>query len=73
MPSINEAEWIVDMPNWFVEVTGMQMDAMSLKIEVGEYPKIKVNLSIKRLLEELKKDELEKLIKYCEKRLKCPI
>ena len=66
-------EWTFDMPIWFVEITGMQMDAMTLKIEVGEYPKVKVNLSIKRLLEELKRDELKKLIEYCEERLKCLI
>ena len=66
-----ESEWVFDVGNWFIEITGMQMDAMTLKIEVGEYPKIKVNLSIKRLLEELKKEELKKLIKYCEMRLKC--
>ena len=64
-------DWDLDIPAWFIEITGMQMDAMTLKIEVGEYPKIKVNLSLKRLLEELKKDELKKLIEYCEKRLKC--
>ena len=72
MPYTN-SEWDFDLPIWFIEVTGKQMDEMTLKIEVGEYPKIKVNLSIKRLLEELKRDELEKLIKYCEERLKCLI
>ena len=64
-------DWDFNVGNWFIEITGMQMDAMTLKIEVGEYPKIKVNLSIKRLLEELKKEELKRLIKYCEMRLKC--
>lgn len=72
MPYKN-SDWDMEIPIWFIEINGKQMDAMTLKIEVGDYPKIKINLSIKRLLEELKRDELKKLIKYCEERLKCLI
>ena len=72
MPYKN-SDWDIDVPTWFIEITGLQMDAMSLKIEVGEYPKVKINLSIKRLLEELTEHELKELIEYCEKRLKCLI
>ena len=72
MPYKN-SEWDLDVPIWYIEVTGMQMSAMSFKLEVGENPKVRINLSIKRLLEELKMDELKKLIEYCEERLKCLI
>ena len=67
------SEWDLDVPIWYIEITGKLMDSMTLKIEVGEYPKIKINLSIKRFLEELKRDELKKLIEYCGERLKCLI
>ena len=70
MPYKN-SNWDLDVPNWFIELTGKQMDAMSFKLEVGEYPKVKINVSIKRLCEELMEHELKKLIEYCEKRLKC--
>ncbi len=65
-------KWTIwwDIPIWFIKITGMQMDCMSLKIEVGEHPKIKINLSIKGLLEEMKEEELKKLIEYSNMRLK---
>lgn len=65
------AEWF-GMDEWFREINGMQMDAMSFKLEVGEYPKVEVNLSVKRFVEEMTREELKRLIKYCEERLKCP-
>ena len=67
---IANSEWILLEP-WIKEVTGMQMDSLSLNIEVGEYPKIKIDLHINSLIRDMSKEELEKLISYGEKRLKC--
>ena len=66
-------DWDFNVDSWVIEITGMQMDGIALKIDVGDNPIIKVNLSLKRLLEEMSKDELKKLIEYSEKRLKCLI
>ena len=65
---MDEIEWF-NLPSIFKEITGMYMDAMSLKFEVGNYPQIKARLSLKRLLEEMSKEELKQMIDYCEMRL----
>jgi len=62
-----------DVPIWYTKITGMQMDSLDLKLEVGQHPKLTANLSIKRLIEEMCVEELKKLIKYCVERLECHI
>ena len=64
-------EWM-DKPDLFVNIDGFCMDKLSLEFEIGQYPKIKGSLSIKRLLEILNDNDLNSLIIFCGLRLSVP-
>jgi len=63
-------EWW-NKPDLFVNVTSMCMNKLEVKFEIGQHPNIKIELSIKHFLESLKENDLNTLIMFCEKRLKC--
>jgi len=58
---------------WWEEITGMIIDRLQINMEVGSLPKVNFNICMNVLVEKLPKEKLEKLIKYCEERLKCLI
>ncbi len=56
---------------WWVEITGMDIRSLDLKIEAGNFPKISFKVCMNLLIEKRSEEELVKLKELVDKEIQC--